>query len=257
MPKKTLQNKPLVEAIFELHWKWHQPNEDGPENPHYKLLIGGLYEKLRAFYPHHEQLPAASVPDEMAKGLVQHRFRTGKDEWPLVQIGPGILAVNDTQGYTAESFENQIKQAVDAFFDVCSKLDGDLEPDRLLLRYIDAIPFDYEEEEILHFLRDKMKIQITLAGNLFGDTGVSEQPLALDLKFVFPSTSPKGAMHIRFSRGQKFGADALIWETMVESTGHDAPKEQTGIPEWIRQAHTLAEDWFFKLIDGELLERFK
>lgn len=40
MAKKVLENKPLVEAIFELRW---EPQERAPKirmGPHYKILIG-------------------------------------------------------------------------------------------------------------------------------------------------------------------------------------------------------------------------
>ena len=92
---------------------------------------------------------------------------------------------------------------------------------------------------------------------LFEDTGVQEQLLGLNLKFTFASSEPKGAIHLTFRKGKKVDADALIWETMVDSTGEDAAKTRGEISEWVTKAHTLADDWFFKLIDGDLLERFK
>lgn len=87
MMRKILKNKPLVEAIFELRWNLQEPSPGMRVDPHYKLLIGRLYDKLNDEYPFHEQLPTATMPDEIAGYVVRHRFRKDKDKWPLIQIG--------------------------------------------------------------------------------------------------------------------------------------------------------------------------
>jgi len=85
-------------------------------DPHYKILVGSLYEQLKEEYPFHQQLPTAFIPDEMLGYLVQHRFRKGENQWPLVQIGPGIITVNDTEGYIWEDFKNRIERVVNILF---------------------------------------------------------------------------------------------------------------------------------------------
>ncbi|MCD6239350.1 MAG: TIGR04255 family protein [Thermotogae bacterium] len=98
MERKILKNKPLVEAIFEFRWKLQEPSIGVKIDPHYKILIGRMYDRVKDEYPFHEQLPAATMPDEIAGYVVQHRFRKDKDKWPLIQIGPGIITLNDTEG---------------------------------------------------------------------------------------------------------------------------------------------------------------
>ncbi|MBP8986104.1 MAG: TIGR04255 family protein [Syntrophobacterales bacterium] len=72
---KELKNKPLVEAILEIRWKL-QGLPSGPQvDPHYKLLLGRLFDRMLKDYPEHEQLPTANVPDELVGHVVQHRFR--------------------------------------------------------------------------------------------------------------------------------------------------------------------------------------
>ena len=67
----------------------------------------------------------------------------------------------------------------------------------------------------------------------------------------------------RVARGTrtKDGAkvDALIWETTIHSSGGDLPKirQRKCIPSWLEDAHNLAEDWFFKIIKGDLERRFE
>jgi uncharacterized protein (TIGR04255 family) len=80
-----LKNKPLVEAIFEIRWELEKSNL-GLIDPNYKLIIGRIYDKLKAEYPYYEQLPTANIPDGIAEYITQHRFRTAENSWPLIQI---------------------------------------------------------------------------------------------------------------------------------------------------------------------------
>ena len=257
MARKILRNKPLVEAIFELRWNLQEPAPGIKVDTHYKLIIGRIYDKLNGEYPFHEQLPAAAMPDEIAGYIVQHRFRKDKDKWPLIQIGPGIMTVNDTEGYVWEDFERRIIQAVNTLFEVYPESKNNLKVNRLLLRYIDAIAFDFEKDDIFTFLKEQAKTKIDLHQKLFEDARVEKLPLGLDLRFSFASTAPKGAIHLRFARGKSKEADALIWETMVESVSADISEVQNAIADWIKEAHNLTDDWFFKLIEGDLLRRFE
>jgi len=257
MTRKILTNKPLVEAIFELRWKLQKPKPDIRIDPYYKLLIGRLYDKFEKDYPYHEQLPTATMPDEIAGYVVQHRFRSEKDEWPLIQIGPGIITVNDTEGYIWEDFEKKINKAVKSLYEAYPESDKSLIINKLLLRYIDAIPFDFEGDDITEFLKSKLKTEINIYKKLFESTQVEELPLSLDLRFSFSSNNPKGFVNLRFVKGKKGEARALIWETMVESVNDNVPKVKNEIFKWVVSAHELTDDWFFKLIDGELLREFE
>jgi uncharacterized protein (TIGR04255 family) len=257
MARKVLKNKPLVEAIFELQWNLQEPVPNVKIDPHYKLLIGRLYDKLNDEYPFHEQLPTAAMPDEIVGHMVQHRFRRDKDKWPLIQIGPGIITVNDTEGYLWEDFEERILRAVNTLFEVYPESKDNLKVNRLLLRYIDAITFNFEKDDVFTFLKEQMKTGINIYQKLFEGARVEKVPLDIDLRFSFASSEPDGAIHIRFARGKRRESDALIWETIAESGSEDVPKVQNEIRDRIRKAHNLTDDWFFKLVAGDLLRRFE
>jgi len=254
--RKTLKNKPLVEAIFELRWKLQKKADAIKIDPHYKILIGRIYDRVRSEYPFHESLSTATMPDEIAAHVVQHRFRKDEGEWPLVQVGPGIITLNDTDGYIWEDFEKRISNLLDNLFDAYPDAENNLKVNGLVLRYIDAVDFDYEKGDIFDFLKKKMKTNVKIHEKLFEDK-VSKLPLSFDLRFSFPSTRPKGAVYVRFGRGKRKGANALMWETMVQSLGEDTPKVKNRITVWVTEAHDLTDDWFFKMIEGELLRRFE
>jgi uncharacterized protein (TIGR04255 family) len=257
MIRKVLKNKPLVEAIFELRWNLQAPAPGMRIDPHYKLLIGRIYDRVKDEYPFHEQLPTATMPDEIAGYVIQHRFRKSEEKWPLIQIGPGIITLNDTDGYVWEDFEKRIIYLINALFEAYPDAKDNLKVNGLLLRYIDATAFDFEKEDIFSFLKEQLKTNINLYRELFEGTEIGMSPLGFDLKFSFPSAKPRGVVHLRFFRAEKRESDALIWETAVQSVTEDAPEALKEIAVWINDAHNLTDNWFFKLIEGELQRRFE
>lgn len=257
MEKKVLKKKPLVEAIFEARWELQELAPGIRVDPHYKILLGRIYDRVKNEYPFHEQLPTATMPDQIAGYVVQHRFRKKKDRWPLIQVGPGIITLNDTEGYVWEDFEKRIYHVIDVLFQAYPEGDRNLKINLLLLRYIDSIDFDFSEEDIFSFLGENLKVKVEIYEKLFDKTGVSRFPLDFDLRFSFSSRKPKGAVHLRFVRGKRNNVEALIWETHVRSVGEDVPRARGKIAGWVTEAHTVTHDWFFKMIEGRLLRRFE
>ena len=252
----VLKNKPLVEAIFQLQWELQETGTELKTDPNYGILLGRLYDRIESEYPFHERLPTADIPDEIAAYVVQHRFRKGEGEWPLVQLGPGIMTVNDTEGYVWQDFQQRACTVTAKLRESYPQPQG-LKIERLLLRYIDSVSLDREKNNALDFLRDYLKTRIELQPELFEDTGVSRVASNLDLRFSFPCDRPTGAMNVRFALGNTRGQEALIWETVVQSTGAEVPEDTQQIPAWLEEAHCLTHDWFFKMIEGELRRRFE
>lgn len=255
MPNKQLANKPLVEAIFELRWALVSQSPGHETDPHYKLLLGRLFDRLQSGYPEHEQLPTANFPDELVGHVVQHRFRSGRDQWPLIQVGPGILTVNSTADYVWKDFCIRTVNAVDTLHDAHPKV-GELKVSKLILRYIDAVEFDDSKENAYAFLRDYLKVSAALPPNLFDGTGVEDRPQLFAWQSAFKCSAPKGRVSIKFATGKKDDKPAIVWETTIQTTGDDVPAMPIEFQAWLDAAHTITDDWFFKLIAGELEKRF-
>jgi uncharacterized protein (TIGR04255 family) len=256
MSRKDLKNKPLVEALLEV--KWELPVQQVPgigEDPHYRLLLGRLSERVESDYPFHEALPTAQVPDALVAHMAQHRFRVSRDGWPLVQVGPGLMTVNETEGYVWEDFRERCAQAVTNLFSA--------HPDKqklriqdLTLRYIDAVNVDFRQESAFKFLQEKMQTNILLPDALFDGERVKRNPTAFNWQASFPNELPGGLMTLRFAVGTHRDRPALIWETLVQTAREDISTLPDGFLSWLDQAHELTDDWFFKLIEGELERRF-
>jgi len=257
MRRKILKNKPLVEAIFELRWTLNGSKTERKIDPNYKILIGRIYDKVKEEYPFYEQLPTSNIPDEMAEYVVQYRFRKDENKWPLIQIGPSIVTLNDTENYTWEDFEKRIDYMVEKILDLHYN-SKDFRVNGLILRYIDALDFDHENQDIFKFLKEKMKTDIQLHSEIFDSTGLIKSPSNFDLRFSFPSTKPTGEMHLRFNFGKKENRTLLIWETMLQSIGIDTPNTKEKIATWVNEAHELiVYGLFFKLIEGDLERKFE
>ncbi len=254
MPPRDLKNKPLVEAILEIRWSLQGP-PTMQVDPHYKILLGRLFDRLSPEYKKHQPLPAASIPDEMAGYIVQHQFRARENDWPLVQVGPGIITLNDTTAYTWKDFENRAKKVVSDLYAAYPDRES-LRVTKLLLTYINAIEFNYEKELLFTFLKKKMRVGLALPKTLFINEKVSETPIGLNWQAIFPLKAPKGVISLKYVTGKKADAPALIFELSVQTDGEDIPAMPEGFNNWADKAHDVIEDWFFKLIEGELERRF-
>ena len=252
---KQLKYKPLVEAILEIRWQLQGTAPAPQTDPHYKLLLGRLFDRMLSEYPSHEQLVTATVPDELVGHVVQHRFRISPNGWPLVQIGPGVFSVNSTADYTWPEFRLRVLSAVEKLYDAHPK-PQEIKVSNLILRYIDAVDFDFRANSAFDFLGDKLKVTISLPMNLFEGTGVEKHPNSLAVQNSFICAKPKGIMNVRFATGQKGNTPAIVWETTVESAGGDLPNMPSGFEKWIDEAHAITDDWFFKMIQGDLERRF-
>ena len=256
MARKDLKNKPLTEAIFEL--KWEIPPQS-PQllqgDPNYRILFARFSEKVQDSYPVYELLPAAEVPDGLIDHDAQHRFRATENGWPLVQIGHGIVTVNDTDSYTWGDFRERARKAVDDLFESHPNKNG-FGVKELTLRYLDAIEVDLENEDVFTFLQSKLKTRISLLDSLFLSGDVDSAPNHLVLETAFPSSKPSGTIFLKIGTGWRSGKPAVLLDTRVVSNGKNLPKMPTEFLDWLDSAHDLTDDWFFKLIEGELEERF-
>lgn len=256
MTDALLQNKPLVEALFEFRWSVGSREPGESVDPHYKLLPGRFYERAQAKYPHHEQLPTATMPDEVAAYLVQHRFRVAADEWPLVQIGPGILSLNVTDAYSWDDFRARIEAAVVWLFDA-HPASAAMLPESLLLRYIDALDFDTGHRNIFDFLAQMMGVTIAYPSSLFDGSHVHPVPQQFLNQAAFACANPPGLVTLGFASGTVHDAPALVWETAVQSNGAQIPAMPAALSHWLENAHQIIHDWFFALIAGDLEKEFR
>jgi uncharacterized protein (TIGR04255 family) len=253
-----LRKKPLVEAILEVRWAATggaaRPFASVDES--YSLLVGSFFDRVKTAYPFHERLPTAQLPDQLIAHLAQHRFRVGPADWPLIQLGPGLLTLNETSKYTWTEFRDRATDAIRHL------LEAHPEPSHLrnlqvTLRYLDAIPFDLRTENVLDFLGSKLQLRIGLPESLFANLRVSSEPAEFVWQCAFRTQSPVGALSLKIGLGEKDGVTAVILDTAIISAGEEAPKLASGFAAWADAAHAVTSAWFKGLTAGDLYESFE
>ncbi|MEX2171220.1 MAG: TIGR04255 family protein [Pirellulales bacterium] len=255
---RDLANKPLVEAVFEVRWALRN---QGPltDDPGFQLFQGRYYDRVRERYPYAKALPAAGVPEAMTGHTVRQQFRASEDGWPVTQIGPGILTVNETVEYSWDSFEPLVRDAVKALFDAYPEKIAKLRPTQVVLRYINVIcdPWDLPKTPLLQFLRDKLHISIDLERLLFDSDSHADSPHGLNLNLTYQLESPDCLAGANFAVGESNGKRALIFEITVQTSPERAPQSVDAIGKWTKEAHEVVDKWFFALIRGDLLSNFE
>lgn len=255
-PQRKLKRKPLVEVILEVHWALQPgPAPDIKRDPNYKFLLGTLFDAVRSAYPHHEELPVASVPEELTPHVAHHRFRAEPGGWPVLQVGPGVFTVNETANYDWKSFERRINEAIRILVSAYPKRE-ELKFEMLMLRFINAIPVNLGDTNVLTFLFEKMGTRISLPDAIFADELVNNTPIELTAQFVFPCRKPDGVLLLKFGSGKRGSEPALVFEIRFISRGQHVPVMPEGFTDWASAAHATVERTFFNLIAGDLEKEF-
>ncbi|HPH00719.1 MAG TPA: TIGR04255 family protein, partial [Tenuifilaceae bacterium] len=85
-----LPKAPLVEVVFELRWQIIN-KVDLSKIPY---LYGDIYSQLKNKYPFRESIVPPEIPIDILINQPVHRFRTAPNDYPLFQVGTGIITLN-------------------------------------------------------------------------------------------------------------------------------------------------------------------
>ncbi len=260
-PKKSeippLLHPPLIEAIFEIRWEIESDEQSGRmRDPSYPMMYGSLYERLKRDFPVIEDLPATQAHPETAPYVPRHRMRKEKNGYPLVQVGPGIITVNEAKGYSWSSFRSLILKIVESVIDLYPKGVSPLNLSKAELRYVNGIKFDIARENPLSFLEEKLHMKWEMNPEFFEEGLVQERPNAFGMTISYPLNKPMGNLAMSVNLGQFESRPAFIQQTLIQSVGELAPSDVEGFSLWLQEAHTAAESCFHTFCKGSLMEKF-
>lgn len=242
MSRKKLAKAPLKEVIFELFWKMRTGPGGEPFDPGYNLAVGGFAQQIRDSFPIRK-----SILPEGVSVYPHPQYQFWKDEatWPVIQIGPGLLTVNDTdKNYSWEgNFRANIELALNTLTDSYEDLP---KFEKARLKYIDAIDITSESEienTFLEKLQTSVNRQYVLPGKLKGLA--VRQSNALDDGSIF-------SIDINSGRNNLTSTQAVIWTTTIEKKGDF---ERTKLFQWLDSAHNLTSEMFVKLLNPSFYEQ--
>lgn len=149
-----LPHAPLVEVIFEIRWN----SADKASLDKFQLFLGSMFSELKEDFPNVINLqPNSAIPVNAFVGIPTHRF-TSVNNYPMYQLGPGILSVNMiNDGYVWESFIETVNKVV-SVFEKLSDLQG--KKTTLALKYLDFFKVNFTKVDLKDFIKRSFHLSV-------------------------------------------------------------------------------------------------
>jgi len=253
----VLTKPPILEAVFEMRWELAPiPNSEMRRDVSYPLLYGRLYDRFKGEYGFVEDLPSIQAHSDASPYVVRHRLRKEQNQWPLIQVGPGIITINASKAtYAWESFREEIIRVFEAFYDFYPAHTFPLNILKTELRFINGIEVTNKEDP-LTFISRHMNTNIALNPGLF-IPGQAELPSeALTLNLGLKIQNPIGHAMFGLGSGALEEKPAMLQQMLLQSVGENAPQDLGALDPWLDSMHGIAKHWFETLCQGELMKQF-
>lgn len=238
-----LPNAPLIEVIFELRWEI----DTKEKLEKCRFLLGDLYAETKEQYPFREPLVPVDYPIELLLKKPIARFRTKEDDYPLIQVGPGIITLNTTDSsYDWNEYKELAIDVVGKLFKVY-KFESD-EYISLSLKYLDFFPLDFDEEDAFQFFTNNLHLPIEqrfFEGSSF--------PKTLNIGFAYEIEEDAFVFHA--SKGNNEGREGVI--TQISYANASLVPNNKEIVSWLDKAHIFVSERFKKMTQGELYDSFQ
>lgn len=238
-----LPNAPLIEVIFELRWLIKQKSD----LTKYQYLIGDLYSLIKNNYPVRESLAPPELPTDILINNPVHRFRADKNQYPLVQIGPGLLTLNTIDNnYLWNDFFKWSDALMDGFFEVFPIESETFKPNLL---YLDFFRFNFKAKNVYDFINESFNL--TFGQNFFKNT---VNPLNLDIGYFYETDL--GNLSVTLKKGQNSKKEeGIVMQTTLHGRDSMTKKDNTLV--WLGKAHSFSSDLFKEITKGDLYNSFK
>jgi len=252
----VLTKPPILEAIFEMRWELAPvPNSQVRRDPAYPLLYGRLYDRFKKDYAIVEDLPSVQAHPDASPYVVRHRMRKAADKWPLVQVGPGVITINEGKEYSWDKFREEIVRIFEAFTDFYPASTFPLNVVKTELRFINGIEMG-DNENPLQFLAEKLHTKVELDPALFTQNKITPAPEGVTFNAGFNIQQPIGKAMLGIGSGEIMDKPAMLQQMLLHSVGESAPQDLGSLDPWLDSMHRIAKNWFETLCRGEVMKRF-
>jgi uncharacterized protein (TIGR04255 family) len=255
----VFENAPLQEVIVQVWWGL-QPifgSQGAALDPH----AVAFFEDFRARsgqkgFGYVERVVPEQVPLEVLAHQVVLRFRKRQGEWPVFQIGPGVLTVNIVPPYRGwTEFARTVEAGLELLWQSYPLASRYLKIERLHLNYINAFTSSHGLTSLATFARDHLGLTPELRTSLL-DLASSQDAARFNGTIEFPVRTPPGArLVIQFGPGKVAEKQALIVQNQVIATDENAPKDQRKIMDWLYKAREDTHAAFIALLSPEVKEK--
>lgn len=246
MSRHKLKDAPLQEVIFELRWKLPLDENGFPFDPGIERALGKFEKKACDLFPIYKR----TIPEGLSLRIYPkpiHQFWKGELVWPVIQLGPGILTLNDTDvNYSwQDNFHSNILFAVEVLKD---SYVTELQLEYIKLQYIDAVEFDPKIFTPQEYISMNMNTSLNNQFEVPGDA----RNLNISQSFQLQNDSIL-ALNIQTGKHNKTGNPAIIWITGVERSG---VLNFDDLNTWLEFAHQTTSETFVKMLNPDFYASF-
>ncbi len=241
-----LPNSPLQEVIFELILNQSVDSNGNPTEEDFDLAQGVFNKSISEEFKH--RVTKALPPNIKIYPRIKHQYWIDQNEWPVVQIGPGTLTVNDTdKNYEWDRFYPLIIKNITRLID---SYPTDLDINKLVLRYIDAVELgDANPKEKLNFINNNFKLNVV---NDFSIKNANLEWININQTYRLADDS---IVHFSITDGKsKRNNPAVVWQIQISNSKIKSLEE---IANWLESAHSVTSDLFKDTITTQFYEYFK
>jgi uncharacterized protein (TIGR04255 family) len=247
---------PLIEVITEVHWAL-QPLLAIPNaaiDPHFSILSEKFADQARtAGFGLLESLLPGQVPIEMFPHRPLLRYRRTPKEWPIFQLGPGLLAINIIPPYRGwREYEAYVAQGVGWLFVSYPLPENYLKIEKLEVRYIDGFTKMHGLSNYLEFVKQQLTIQVGVPPRI-AELSRAPEAATMILEMVLPTAAPSNSsLLLKIAPGKVREEDALIMELGCRTTHPAEIQNPAQIMKWMSSAHTLLRETFERITSDSL-----
>jgi uncharacterized protein (TIGR04255 family) len=247
----TLQNPPLIEAIFVLRWGEVAPGQFIYTPDEQTLFIGKMSasatSKGYGVTENIQQHQSFIIP-----GLLTHRFRKQENSHPCFQVGLGVFTVNQTkEDYNWYSFKEAIETGLEIYNTAePTKLNDIKDTLSLSLHYQDAF---FPENNITteEYLKQYFHINAGLPESFFEKPEINRSKIDINMAINVETLNPKGIINVNIANAIINDQSGLLMQTTVQSKAKDDFNGEVCINEimnWLELAHDLQKHSFEILV---------
>jgi uncharacterized protein (TIGR04255 family) len=265
---ERLPKAPLAEVVFELRWNLY----GSAGTPDFLKIDPGLIPLLESFTNQMKRhgyvtfRDMAPAPQMGAYGVARRYFKAPDRPFPIMQIGPGIFATNESSLYEWNTFKAQVVQGLRALFASYPKIAFfKWEPSLIELRYIDVFDKSLLGTTALFEFMERgtsMKLQkppMLNDRNVFSGDAEGRIAITRDLKGW-----KKSRFSLDLASGTKGGSEDIVrLETKVQCEGAGVLALKTSakfikaLDGWLEFAHGVTRPFFKEFVTPELMQKFK
>ena len=246
--QKKLPSAPLKEVVFGVHWELDIDHNGHKYDQGFKYAIGLFrreasklgFKSVKELFPPNSQIEFTNRPSI--------QFWKDGGVHPVLQLGQGVMVVNDTEGYEWEnSFKELISNAIKILID---SYESAPKFNEVSIRYINALDLSPDDNaNIWSFVKNNLQTSISREFTVPG----KPEDISLSETYKLHDDS-RLTLTLESGRNNTIDIPALIWQNIITKRARMTFEE---IAHWADDSHKITSNLFVEMLNQSLYDSFK